>query len=128
MWGEFDRPMLDELREKGIYVHLCAGSERQLREAEELPGVECRVIRQDSARIYFAAVSLEEPEPGTLPEIRLSAEDDPAELRSRIQERGREVGVINGRLKGAVCLAARREKAAPQASRRVGVHDGSRFA
>lgn len=99
VWGEFDRPMLDELREKGIYVHLCAGSERQLREAEELPGVECRVIRQDSARIYFAAVSLEEPEPGTLPEIRLSAEDDPAELRSRIQERGREVDVINGRLK-----------------------------
>ncbi len=94
-WGEFRRSQLDELSEKGIYVSLCVGTERQFLEARRLPGVVCQEIRQEASKVYFVVTALEKLEAGILPEIKLAPEDDPAELRQRIAEVQRKLDQVS---------------------------------
>ena len=83
VWGDFRRDSLEELRRKGVFVTLCAGSRAQFEEAAKLEQAECREIGTDGVRVFFAVVTLTEPEAGTLPEVRLGREDDPPQLRIR---------------------------------------------
>ena len=86
VWGEFNRDTLTALEEKGIHVHLCCGNEKQYEAATALDEVECRLISEDSGRIFFVATTLRDLEPDILPEIRLGAEDNAPELRRRAGE------------------------------------------
>lgn len=98
VWGEFNRETLTALEAKGIHVHLCCGNEKQYEAAMALEEVECHPISEDSGRIYFVVTTLRDLAPDALPEIRLSEEDNPPELRRRAEELGLKLQAVNEEL------------------------------
>lgn len=85
VWGEFNRDTLTALEAKGIHVHLCCGNEKQYEAAMALEEAQCRPISEDAGRIFFVVTTLRELAPDALPEVRLSEEDNPPELRRRAE-------------------------------------------
>jgi V/A-type H+-transporting ATPase subunit I len=66
-WGEFSSDLFEELREKGVYVYLCAGNKNTLL---LLPaGTSYRIISQEKGKLYFAVTSNVEQEKSALPTV-----------------------------------------------------------
>ncbi|MFA6292190.1 MAG: hypothetical protein WC637_10430 [Victivallales bacterium] len=66
-WGEFSADLLEELREKGVYIYLCAGNKNTL---QLLPaGTSYRIISQDKGKLFFAVISDVEQEKSALPTV-----------------------------------------------------------
>ncbi len=66
-WGEFSSDLLEELREKGVYIYLCAGNKNTL---QLLPaGTTYRIISQDRGKLYFAVISDVVQEKSALPTV-----------------------------------------------------------
>ncbi|MBR7104430.1 MAG: hypothetical protein IKC65_05765 [Lentisphaeria bacterium] len=84
MWGDFDRALLDELKEKGIRIVLCAGSQNVYEKISADPETKlCRLISSAGGKCYFAVVSEKGED---LPEIKLSPEDDPRKLSAAAEK------------------------------------------
>lgn len=81
-WGEFNRNTILELEQQGVYIKLCSGSPEDLKKAEAMPGVKVQVMEAGS-RIHFVVISATQIEPGVLPEVLLSENDNPVELNER---------------------------------------------
>lgn len=114
VWGDFNRATLDELRNKGVFVTLCCGNEEALEAAEALEGARCEIISMEDRRIYFAVISTEKPAEGTLPEVRLSEQDDPAKLRSRKKDLAQALDEVGYELRSLL-------QSLPAAKRRLAV-------
>ncbi len=91
VWGEFKRETVDELKAKGVHVYLCFGREDALAAAKSLKDAVTEVMHEEKGRYHFAVFSATEIESGALPEIRLTVEDNPAELRRRETMLGDEI-------------------------------------
>lgn len=98
VWGDFDRKQLDTLRAKGIYIALCSGSQKELEAIKLLPDAEVRIVEDEGIRAHFIVTMLKEPEAGTLPEIHLTEQDDPAELTRRASEATQKLDLIDADL------------------------------
>ncbi len=83
-WGEFSADLLKELREKGVYVYLCAGNKNTLL---LLPaGTSYRIISQDKGKLYFAVTSNVEQEKSALPTVVVPMDKSLRELDNEINE------------------------------------------
>ena len=84
IWGDFDRSLLDKLNDSGVRVLLCLGMNSDLAAAEKLENIQCQVVARSKGKVAFAVIALGEIDETALPVIKLTADDDPAELKKRI--------------------------------------------
>ncbi len=84
-WGYFSRPLLDELRNRGVRIVLCDGPAAALETARALEGVAVTEFEQSGGLARFAVVSDRDFDTCGLPVVELGPEDDPAELRRRVE-------------------------------------------
>ena len=84
IWGDFDRSLLDKLNDSGVRVLLCLGMNSDLAAAEKLENIQCQVVARSKGKVAFAVIALGEIDETALPVIKLTADDDPADLKKRI--------------------------------------------
>ncbi|MFA6568200.1 MAG: hypothetical protein WCS96_08330 [Victivallales bacterium] len=83
-WGEFSSDLIGELREKGVYVYLCAGNKNTLL---LLPaGTSYRIISQNRGKLYFAVISDVEQVKSALPTVVVPMDKSLRELDNEINE------------------------------------------
>lgn len=83
-WGEFSSDLIDELRENGVYVYLCAGNKNTL---QLLPaGTSYKIISQDRGKLYFAVISNTEQEKSALPTVTVPMGKGLREIENEINE------------------------------------------
>jgi V/A-type H+-transporting ATPase subunit I len=83
-WGEFSSNLIEELREKGVYVYLCAGNKNTLL---LLPaGTSYKIISQDRGKLYFAVISNVEQEKSALPTVNVPMDKGLRELENEIND------------------------------------------
>ena len=85
-WGDFDNAGLERLKERGVTVYLCCGSEKDMQKCALLDGVDAveEVWRIDG-RIGFAVITLSQTDERELPIIQLPEEPVP-QMRTREKE------------------------------------------
>ncbi len=111
VWGNFDRKALDELRGEGIVFTFCTANEQEYHAVRQMDHVEIHDVAANRGKAYFVAVTLGEPEPGSLPEFHLTEEDDPADLRRRAEILEQRLQALEERLEHlAVSLPAVRRR------------------
>ena len=84
-WGEFNRKLLDELKNSGVTVTLCEGDEEKFAEAQALDGFCCKEISSEGHVVYFALLGMSEPDRERFPGIVLAEDDDPVLLRNKLE-------------------------------------------
>lgn len=83
-WGEFSSELIEELRENGIFVYLCAGNKNTL---QLLPaGTSYKIISQDRGKLYFAVISNVEQEKSALPTVPVPTGKGLREIENEINE------------------------------------------
>lgn len=83
-WGEFSYELIEELRENGIFVYLCAGNKSTL---QLLPaGTSYKIISQDRGKLYFAVISNVEQEKSALPTVPVPTGKGLREVENEIND------------------------------------------
>ena len=97
VWGDFDRSLLDELKEKNIAVHLCSAGKKQFEKLSRDPDVQlCQLISIDGGKYYFAVIGKDED---SLPVIKLAPGDDPRKLAAEQQALQEKLQNLENQLK-----------------------------
>ena len=84
VWGDFDRKQFDELREKGVNILLCKGSDEDFESAGQLENVDCVEISRVKKSVAFAVISLDDLDAKAFPAVKLAAGDDPRALKREL--------------------------------------------
>ena len=85
VWGDFDRALLDDLRDKGVNIQLCLGSGQDYEEAEKRDDIQCREIARNRGKVAFAVIAAGEVDLSGLPVVTLDSSDDPRKLKKALK-------------------------------------------
>ncbi len=100
-WGDFDRADLEHLRRSGIDFKLCRGTESDLHRLEAIDGIAVEKISEKDGKIFFAMLSdAGFPKDIAIPDFPLKDEDNPAELRRKLNSLEAELNDTDEKLSG----------------------------
>ena len=99
VWGDFDRKQFDAMRERGVNILLCRGSADDFKAAQSVENVECVEISRIKKDVAFAVISLDEIKEKDFPVIKLTQDDDPAELKRKLASLEEQQQIVKHKLK-----------------------------
>ncbi|MBE6357624.1 MAG: hypothetical protein E7057_00065 [Lentisphaerae bacterium] len=84
VWGDFDRSLLEKLKNSGVNVFLCTAGNVEFEQLRRRDDIQCHVISRSKGKIAFAVIAMEDIDESGLPVVRLDENDDPRRLKEKI--------------------------------------------
>jgi len=123
VWGDFDRELLDDLRDKGVDIRLCIGSSQEYAKAVQSSSIRCREISRAKGKVAFVIILQNESDAADFPVVHLDEKDDPRKLKKALKEAEKEYAVIQHEM---LILSGRRRAVQAAAEEVAGVLEFSR--